>query len=117
VKATAWKHTKKDNNFTYIIQVDGIKGVRNKNKILKELKDWKEYGEGYDPATKTKTLMYKKQFSSEMKWKKWARGFPHYLIEIGEKSGKPKPYKLGLDYIESKNKRRRTQDGKPKASR
>ena len=104
MNATAWKYVKDDDGVVYTIQIDGIKGKRNENKLLKELKDWKNFGEGYDPTRKARTLIFKKVFSSDYYWKKWARTFPYALIEIGANSGKPKPYKLGLDYIKSKEK-------------
>jgi len=104
MNATAWKHTKDIDGVIYTIQIDGIKGKRNESNLLKELKDWKSFGEGYDPTKKARTLMFKKIFSSDTDWKKWARTFPYILVEIGSVSGKPKPYKLGLEYIKSKER-------------
>jgi len=104
MNATAWKYVKDIDGVIYTIQIDGIKGKRNESDLLKELKDWKNFGEGYDPTIKARTLMFKKIFSSDTDWKKWARTFPYILVEIGSASGKPKPYKLGLEYIKSKEK-------------
>lgn len=104
MNATAWKYTKDEDGIIYTIQVDGIKSKRNENKLLKELKDWRVFGEGYDPTRKARTIIFKRTFCSDTDWKTWARTFPHLLVEITEKSGKTKPYKLGLDYINSKNK-------------
>ena len=104
MNATAWKYVKNNDGIIYTIQIDGVKGTRNENKLLKELKEWRSFGRGYDPVAKARTLMFNRTFLSDAEWKKWARTFPYVLVEIGTNSGKPKPYKLGLDYIESKNK-------------
>jgi hypothetical protein len=46
------------------------------------------------------------EFEEESQWINWARSFPYKLVEMG-KSGKMKPYKLGLDYIESPRRKRK----------
>mgnify|MGYP003645927309 CR=1 FL=1 len=98
VKATAWKHSITGNTATYILQVDHITGKQKENRIRKEFKEWATLGEGYNPKSKEATLIFKKEFDTENAWKKWARAVSFSLIEIGPRSGKPKNYKLGIDY-------------------
>jgi len=105
VKATAWKHSIPGTTSTYILQVDHITGKRKENRIRKEFKEWVMHGEGYNPKTKESTLIFKKAFETEQAWKTWARAAAFELVEIGARSGKPKSYKLGLDYQTMKNKR------------
>jgi len=100
VKGIAWKDFRKGDQYYYVIQVNEIKGKREENRVKKYFKDWSMHGDGYDPSKKEVTLMFRKNFSSEDEWKSWARSFPHRLVEVG-KSGKNKPYKLGLDYLNS----------------
>ena len=106
MKAVAWKLCKMNNKFAYVLQVDLVRGIRNENRLLKELSGWKRYGEGYDSKTKSKTIMFRFLFEDEEEWKAWARQFPYELTEVG-KSGKEKPYKLGLAYINSPRRRNR----------
>ena len=105
MKAIAWKDRKVKDKFMYILQIDGIVGIRNEKKIKKQLPDWAAYAEGVDATAKVKTIIFKSFFDSEDDWKSWARTFPYQLTEIG-KSGKEKPYKLGLDYINSPRRRK-----------
>lgn len=104
VKATAWKHIVPGTTATYILQIDHITGKRKENRIRKEFKEWATHGEGYNPKTREATLIFRKEFKTELAWKKWARHAGFELIEIGPRSGKPKGYKLGLAY-QAKKKR------------
>ena len=105
MKGVAWKNSREtvDYSYQYVLQIDEIKGVREESRILKELQDWKKYGTGYSPQSKTTTIIFKKRFETEVSWKSWARNFPYHLEEITEKTGKKKPYKLGLDYNKGKD--------------
>ena len=99
MKAVAWKNFRLPNDeLLYILQVDGIKGIREQNRLLKVVVDWEFTANGYDPKTKTETLIFKRSFVTEDAWKKWARTFPYLLEEVTEKTGRVKPYKLGLAY-------------------
>ena len=105
MKGTAWRNARMlTNDYHYILQIDEIKGKREENRILKDTAEWHVYGEGFDPTTKTKTLMFKRVSNTESDWKKWARSFPYQLEEITEKTGRAKPYKLGLEYLSRKKK-------------
>jgi len=104
VKATAWKHSVPGTTATYMLQIDHITGKRKENRIRKEFKEWTTLGEGYNPKSKESTLIFKKEFQTELDWKKWARSALFNLIEIGPRSGKPKGYKLGLAYQSKKRK-------------
>jgi len=108
MSATGWKQRKiNDNKVIYIVQIDRIKGKRLESKILKEMKEWKVCGNGYDAKTKECTLIFKKAFENEKAWLSWGRQFPFSLIEIGTKSSKKKPYKLGKEYLERRKGRKR----------
>jgi len=105
--ATGWKHLKvNDENIVYIVQIDRIKGKRKENKVLKEMKEWDMSGSGYNNKTKEAMYIFTKSFKSEGEWLKWGRQFPYHLIEIGTKSSKKKPYKLGLEYKERRQRRK-----------
>lgn len=104
MEAVAWKHFRNGNDYFYVIQLDNIKGIRQKNEMEKYLKDWNRHGEGFNPKNKRVTLLFRKSFESDESWKSWAQSFPYTLVELG-KSGKKKPYKLGLDYINSRRRR------------
>jgi len=68
------------------------------DRLLKDVDGWECTGNAYDPKSKTESLIFKRIFRTEAEWKTWARSFPYVLEEITEKTGRPKPYKLGLDY-------------------
>ena len=106
MSAIGWKQRKIDNNsIVYMVQIDKIKGKRLENKILKEMKEWDVCGDGYNAKTKETMYIFKKSFESEKAWLKWGRQFPFLLTEIGAKSSKKKPYKLGREYLERRRKR------------
>ena len=99
MKGVAWKNTRLMNDdFLYVLQVDEIKGVRQQNRLLKDVAGWECTGNAYDPKSKTESLIFKRIFGTETEWKQCARCFPHVLEEITEKTGKIKPYLLGTAY-------------------
>jgi len=106
VSATGWKHLKVDDDIFYMVQIDRIKGKRKENKILKEMKEWRVTASGFNSKTKETMYVFKKSFKSEKEWLEWGRQFPYHLIEIGSRSAKKKPYKLGLDYINRRQRRK-----------
>ena len=101
MKGVAWKNLRlnaEECEFVYVLQVDEIKGIRESNRLLKALDGWQQTGSAYDPTSKTESFIFKKGFATEREWKSWARQFPYLLEEITEKTGRKKPYKLGLEY-------------------
>jgi hypothetical protein len=107
MEAVAWKNNRLTNdNLLYVLQVDGIKGIREHNSLSKILDGWEITANAYDPKSKTETLIFKRDFKAEADWKRWARKFPYLLEEITEKTGKQKPYKLGLAYQQKTRGRR-----------
>ena len=99
MKGVAWKNTRLvTDDFLYVLQVDEIKGIRQTNRLLKDVQGWECTGNAYDPKTKTESLIFKRVFSTETDLKSWARKFPYSLEEITEKTVKVKPYLLGLAY-------------------
>ena len=105
MKITAWKTSRIGEKYFYTMQIDNIKGVREENKVKKMFSEWKLQAEGYTPKSKTSTLIFMRSFGSDQDWIDWARQIPYPLVEVG-KSGKEKPYKLGLNYINSPRRRR-----------
>lgn len=100
MKGTAWKHFKDAKNHYYIMQINGIKGVRQQKKIRKYMTEeeaWKFFGEGFDPKSKESVLLFEKPFNSNEEWLEYAREFPYSLVELNNKGNK-KAYKLGADY-------------------
>tara|TARA_R110000824_G_scaffold360476_1_gene548233 strand:- start:1292 stop:1621 length:330 start_codon:yes stop_codon:yes gene_type:complete len=107
MKGVAWKNLRfESDELVYILQVDNITGKRDENKLLKEVSSWNQTGDMYDPANKVKSILFRRSFSTEAEWVKWARSFPLPLEEITEKTGRCKPYKLGLEYQIKKAKKK-----------
>ena len=101
MKGVAWKNLRL--NMTgaecvYVLQVDEVKGIREGNRLMKILDGWHITGTAYDPKSKTESYIFRRGFNTENEWKSWARKFPYLLEEITEKTGRKKPYKLGLEY-------------------
>lgn len=107
VSATGWRHKGGNKGeIVYVVQVDKIKGKRSENKLRKDMSDWNLCGDGFNPRTKETTLIFKKEFESEKEWLIWGRKFPYSLVEISSRTSKPKPYKLGLAYLNSRRRRK-----------
>ena len=75
MKGVAWKNTRLENDdFLYVLQVDEIKGVRQQNRLLKEVNGWVCTGNAYDPKSKTESLIFSRIFQTEsdfhMYWKR-----------------------------------------------
>ncbi len=99
MKGTAWKHFKDAKNHYYIMQINGIKGKREENKVRKYMtgETLKFFGEGFDPKSKESVLLFEKPFESNEEWLEYARELPFSLVELNNKGNK-KAYKLGADY-------------------
>ena len=94
MQAIAWRtQTKNKKEFNYRLQVEGIKGIRARNRILKTVKDWESTGEGKSNEREY-ILIFSRTFNTAKSWLSWAKKFPYELIEI-KKDGTPKPVKLG----------------------
>jgi len=104
MKITAWKTSRVGEKYFYTMQIDKIEGIREENRLKKLFSKWKLQAEGYNPKDKTSTLIFFRAFGSDDEWIDWARQVPYPLVEVG-KSGKEKPYKLGLNYINSPRRR------------
>lgn len=107
VSATGWRHLRNsDDKIVYVVQVDKIMGKRSENRLRKDMSDWNLCGDGFNPRTRETMLIFKKEFDSEKEWLSWGREFPYSLIEISARSSKPKPYKLGLAYLNRRKRRK-----------
>mgnify|MGYP000014593815 FL=1 len=82
MKAWAWRVETEDDNASYRVQVENIKGKRNLNKVLKILSEWDIIGKGYNANTEEYTFIFANDFDSPHKWQRWAEQFPIYLTEI-----------------------------------
>lgn len=82
MKAWAWRIETDDNNASYRIQVENIKGKRTLNKVLKILSECNIVGKGYNGNTEEYTFIFAKDFDSPNNWQIWAEQFPIYLTEI-----------------------------------
>ena len=92
MEAAAWRvKTNNKDEFSYTLQVDGIKGIRAKNRILKEVVNWDAIGEGVG-RDKNFVLLFSRTFNDKRSWMRWARSFPYSLVEV-TKSGIEKPIK------------------------
>lgn len=92
MEAAAWRvMTNNKDEFNYTLQVDGIKGTRAKNRILKEIDSWENTGEGRG-KNKDFVLLFSRTFNDKKSWMRWARSFPYNLVEV-TKNGTAKPIK------------------------
>ena len=92
MEAATWRvMTNNKEEFNYTLQVDGIKGVRAKNRILKEINNWENTGQGHGKG-KGFVLLFSRTFSDKKSWRRWARSFPYNLVEV-TKNGTAKPIK------------------------
>ena len=92
MQATVWRtETENKKEFNYMLQVEGIKGVRAKKRVLKSFDDWRTTGEGFS-GTKERVLIFSRTFDNARSWTKWAKQFPYELVEL-KKDGTLKPIK------------------------
>lgn len=85
MKAWAWRRGTSDTNnnkINYCIQIEGIKGKRRLNKVLKILSEWDIIGDGYNPKTEEYTYIFSSTFKNTNQWQAWAETFPIYLTEV-----------------------------------
>jgi len=82
MKAWAWRRESDNNNASYCIQVENIKGKRKLNKVLKILSNWHIIGDGYNAKTNEYTCIFAKTFGNTHKWLAWAETFPIRLVEM-----------------------------------
>jgi hypothetical protein len=95
MQAVAWRtQTENKKEFSYRLQVEGIKGIRAKNRVLKSVDGWRSAGEGHT-RRKEYILLFSRNFNTLKSWLKWAKGFPYELVEL-KLDGTPKPTKLGI---------------------
>ena len=88
MKIVAWRQLIDTNkNYIYKLQVEGNISSREKKKILKELKEWKEIG--YGGNGKTEICLFSRVFEDKDSWIQWARQFPFELDEVN-RNGKAK---------------------------
>ena len=95
MQAVAWRtQTENKKEFNYRLQVEGIKGIRAKNRVLKCVNGWSSAAEGHT-SKKEYIMIFSRNFNTLRSWLKWAKGFPYELVEL-KRDGTPKPIKLGI---------------------
>ncbi len=105
MEAAAWRESTPNGDFLYRLQVNNI-DARSIRRIVRICSDWDHAGYGWSSSTKYKILLFARCFKTQKEWLKWAKQFPYKLVELNGR-GQPKPIKLGLDYINKKQKRRK----------
>ena len=99
--AAAWRlRTENKTEFTYTLQVESVKGIRAKNKVLKAVQGWRKVAEGYNKKRKEEILIFIREFDTMEEWIKWAKKFPFALKEFN-RNNRPKPIKLGIEAKEA----------------
>ena len=94
MQAVAWRvQTENKKEFHYRLQVEGINGIRARNRVLKNVEHWRPSGEGHCPKNKEDILFFTRTFETINSWIKWAKQYPYELIEV-KKDGTPKPIKF-----------------------
>ena len=77
----AWKQAKTDNDtMRCMLQIHYRDGRRIKT-VLKQLNDWTQSGQGYDPSDRNEILLLAKDFKSDYLWKKFLKSFPYRIVE------------------------------------
>jgi hypothetical protein len=57
MEAVAWKNNRLTNdNLLYVLQVDGIKGIREHNRLAKDVDGWEITANAYDPKKQNRNL-------------------------------------------------------------
>mgnify|MGYP003628167549 FL=1 len=93
MEAIAWRiQTGDKKEFNYRLQVEGIKGIRAKNRVLKCVEDWSSAGEGFTKNKKEFVMIFSRTFDNARSWTKWTKQFPYNLAEL-KKDGTLKPIK------------------------
>ena len=105
VKATAWCEFNNDNGYQYRLQISNV-GGRSVKRVAKSCEGWREAGSGYNPKTGFRMLIFSKKFNTRQEWLKWAKQFPYKLVELNSK-GEAKAIKLGMDFLEKNNRKKR----------
>tara|TARA_R110001583_G_scaffold15480_16_gene63649 strand:- start:1072 stop:1368 length:297 start_codon:yes stop_codon:yes gene_type:complete len=81
ISVVCWKEMKKeDSSVACRLQVQ-YKDQRRVKTILKELAEWKETGNGYNPRNKESLLFFAREFPDDKKWRSFLKSFPYRIIE------------------------------------
>lgn len=98
IRGHAWKTTHEKNATVcfYRMQVNGISGAREENRVIKAMDGWVDAGEGYNAQTGLTTLYFRRDFGSVENFIKWGKGFQAFPIDEVDQDGKVKKYvKIG----------------------
>lgn len=94
IQGQAWKVTQEKNSpeCIYRMQVNGIKGVREENRVEKAMAGWELAGDGYNGKTGETTLFFRRDFGSVDKFIAWGKSFQEFPLEELDKHGDVKKY-------------------------
>ena len=91
VKIVAWKQIINEQGWPiYKLQLEGDMTAREKKKILKELKEWKEVAYGWNNNGKSELRLFSRPFRDRDSWTSWTKEFPYELTEINRNGKKTK---------------------------
>ena len=91
INVVCWKELKReDSSVACRLQVHYTDQRRVKT-VLKELNDWQEAGNGYNPKRKESLLFFVREFEDDKKWRSFLKSFPYRIIEKTP-TGKEKVY-------------------------
>ena len=93
VKATIWKVYTNEEGGHYHLQIEGIKGIRVKKKVLSATEGWREIGNGWTKDDR-ETLLLSRKFKESNSWTNWVSQFPFEIQEVN-RNGKIKKVKKG----------------------
>ena len=89
LNAVAWKEDRDDAVRTYKVQISDV-SKRSANKILKEMKDWRNCGDGVNTKNKKLLFLFVRDFANEKEWLAWAKTFSYPLEEITSRGNSKK---------------------------
>tara|TARA_Y100000034_G_scaffold128059_1_gene181998 strand:+ start:718 stop:1065 length:348 start_codon:yes stop_codon:yes gene_type:complete len=93
VTGTIWKVFSNEDGNHYRLQIEGIKGKREKKKVLSTVDGWHEIGFGWTKDQQEETILLARNFKEPDSWQNWARQFPFELREVN-RNGKIKKVKF-----------------------
>jgi hypothetical protein len=75
LSTVAWKGDESNDGVVYNVQISQIT-YKFRKPIEDAMKDWKKVSYGWNLKDSTEIFIYRKTFSSEQEWVKWAQKFP-----------------------------------------
>ena len=80
IGAVIWR----DNEQQYKVQINGVP-ARSRRAVMKEFKEWRSVGEGWDHRNKKAILLFTKEFEDRDEIMQWAQALPYPVTEISSR--------------------------------